>query len=334
MKGKDLLIITGVGVLGYMLAPKAVKDQLQASMPSMPSIGIDFGGLSNLLDPVIPERDFPPYPEDWIPDIPEDWIPDIPEDWIPDIPEDWEREDKSWIQDLIDKLTGNGNTGGDDTTETTPPPAVAPTPPNPTPNPWELFTELHPIVQNVVMGTAGLGGVYGAVRGVQVIAPATKTVFSGLAETFNRFLRGGNKTPGTPPTNIFKTPKGVNPKLWAQWLKRTPLSKGLLRGVGGGIAGLGLVPLGLMDIINELDFSQGWYNPIWEDNTNSESDYSPREITTRPESDYSPREITITPEETRVADLIYQPSPNIPIVPPTRKLYEQPEQTQAYIADF
>lgn len=77
-KNNTLLWIAGAGIVGWLLAPKEVKEKIQDIMGGG-GIGIDLGGLIggiNLggLMPEFPPFEFPPFPIDWIPPIPE-WNP-------------------------------------------------------------------------------------------------------------------------------------------------------------------------------------------------------------------------------------------------------------------
>jgi len=263
MKSKDVLLLAGVAVAGYMLAPKEVKQNLQSAIPS---IGIDLSGLIGSigegLSPTIPDiPDFEIPSENNIIDIiesaatkvfselPTPVTPDpvniveVIKDTVTDALGGYKGgiigpgQLQQMLDDLLAKANDAGETGGDIETKT--------------PNPWELFTELHPITQNVIAGVTGLGGAYGVVKGIQAVAPAGKTVLQAIADSFKTGITK-TKAATVIPKDILKAPRGMNPSLWAQWLKHTPLSKGILKGLGGaggGLFGVGGLALGLQEFL-------------------------------------------------------------------------------------
>lgn len=251
-----LWIIAGCG-LGWLLAPKALKEQITSGIPS---IGIDLSGLlgggvgqapldlGSLLgvNGILPEFEWPKF--EW-PAFPESPLLDytgIIQDILDAGNTAAEVVGKA-ASDAANMFSGGDEEGGD----------PAPTPPK-VPGVWEEFTELHPIVKNVLAGVAGVGGVYGAVKVIQAVAPATRITTGALASTFERFLRG--RPPVTkvskPPITGLKKPPGVPSGLWRQWMRYTGLGK------WAGRAGLGLAPLGIMDIIQQFDPTKG-IEPIW-----------------------------------------------------------------------
>ena len=238
--------------MGYLLAPKALKDQLR-----LPSFDFSFGDMGGALRdlpgglPEFPSFEFPPFPE-----MPE--YPDIAAILEGIIPTDLAAPVVPDIGGIIEELLKGFNLyPGIDKGE--PKDTTLPE----TPTGWEWFTGLHPFAQNVLAVAGGGAASYGAFKGIQTVAPAGKTIFGGLADTFVRFLRGTKpKAPvGKPPI-----PAGVNPKLWMQWVKHTGLGKVAGRGLAGGLWGFAAIPVEWAMPPEELAEIRkiGAYGSIWD----------------------------------------------------------------------
>lgn len=123
-KDNTLLWVAGAGLVGWLLAPKELKEQITGGMPG---IGIDLSGLLGggldigglLPEFKVPEFEWPAFPEGWIPNFPENPIPG------------WSEELKDWISgggkfiakvpELIDpNLPDTGKEGGGSLFDITP----------------------------------------------------------------------------------------------------------------------------------------------------------------------------------------------------------------------
>lgn len=296
-----LIVAGGLGI-GYLLAPRALKEQF--NLPdisfSLGDIGLgglgELGGLGSLQSgpgnfefPSFPEMpEFLPFPE-----IPE--FPDFGEVFGSAIPTELPTPVQPALPGIVETILQNlvpGYGGKEPPRDSTLP--VAPTPATL----LSRYDKLHPVVQNVLAVGAGVAGVattgvvgYATIKGIQTVGPATKTVWGALADTFKRFLEGGKQDVKAPGGKL-PIPGGVNKKLWLQWLKRTTLTKGLK-----GVSMLGLAPLTFVEMWNEIDLSAGpgelkWNWKFWEA-VDTEAGYIPAEgdigrgiVTTYPEFSY------------------------------------------------
>ncbi len=335
-----LLIIGGLGI-GYLLAPKALKDQL-----GLPGIGISLGDIGGGLMPSpgidlpgldLPGLDFPTFPEGWADKLlPEINIPELPEPLTPpDIPGIVE----GLLKDLIPAIP--------------PAPVVDTTLPAAPPGPWEWFTNLNPVVQNIAATVGVVGAGYGTYKGLQIVAPASKTVFSGLADTFARFLKGKPPTPKPPVVGKPPIPPGVNPKLWLQWLKHTPLGSTAVRRLAGGFWGFAAIPVEWTMPPEELAEIRelSAYGPIWDNLVAlvtgkpqpqypgiekgligpipAERDFTPRETRAYPELSYE-RDRAPRPKAYGGIEKGYEP-PDITQRPKVRERPEIPAQKKPYV---
>ena len=208
MKGKDVMVLGAVGVIGYMLAPKEVKDQLTSGMPSVGvSIGDLLGGGQPSFPNIITES---PFDLSELADQLTKIVSELPEPNLPEIPSpEIPSPNLDWLRDLLAGLPGKGN--GD------PKEKVIPTG-------WEWFTGLPEPLQ-AATGLAALGGgTYAAAR----LLPPTTGVAAKLIDATGKFI---------PKAGSKFIPKALVKAAPAAATKALPTL-----GVGGGLLGA-LAPL-------------------------------------------------------------------------------------------
>jgi len=322
-----MLWVAGAVAIGWFLAPKGLKEQITGGVPG---IGIDLSGLLGggvgqaPLDfgGLIPEFQFPSWE-----------FPPFPETPLLDY--------TGIIQDILDAgntaagvigaagaaaanaATGGAEKGSDD---------VAPTPPPAPQGTWEWlmeeFTGLHPVVKNVLAGTVGVGGVYGAVKWVQALAPGGRTVATEMGNVVARALRG--KAPlvtGVTPTAAKPPkvkPRWVSPKLARQWQRFAGLPKGgtpffAIGAIGDWFNRFLFTP----EVTTEEMVTPGM---LW----TGSGRYEPPDITlptstvTRPERTYITEPVPMRAERPSPRPLTLTEKYGTPEVKPKKRLYQPP----------